>query len=268
MCLFAQTESCSTTIIVSFPLRLCIFVSFMINGQSSNLHQPSQNHLLASFSLSAYQQLLPYFEECYLDKTSSLAWGVSQIARTYFPVDCIISIDHLLESGDVTEIALIGDEGMYDVTRVLGGVGMHYSSSIQTPGYAFVIEEQILKQVLTEDDSIQHILLLYAQALFTQMAQGAVCNRHHSLSQHLCLLLLLMNDKSHSSDFQLTQETIAHMLGVRREEVTRVAVKLRNNGLIDYRRGHILVKDRAGLESHCCECYQIVKNEFKRLLGY
>ncbi|MDX8400956.1 MAG: helix-turn-helix domain-containing protein, partial [Gallionellaceae bacterium] len=166
------------------------------------------------------------------------------------------------------EIALIGNEGMYDITRVLGGVGMPYLASAETTGHAFIMDSGFLKHEIDHDDSTQHTLLLYAQALFTQMAQGAVCNRHHSLSQQLCLLLVLIHDKSLSGDLLLTQETIAHMMGVRREDVTRAAVKLRNSGLIDYKRGHITVLDRDELEKQCCECYDVVKNEFKRLLGY
>jgi CRP-like cAMP-binding protein len=231
-------------------------------------HTPSQNHLLASLSAAGYESLLPHLKMIRVRKNEVLSDPGKRPGLIYFPVDCVISIDHTLENGESTEIALIGNEGMYDITRVLGGVGMPYSASAQTTGHAFVIDGSHLKQELDRDESLQHTLLLYAQALFTQMAQGAVCNRHHSLSQHICPLLLLIHDKSLSGDLLLTQETIAHMLGVRREDVTKAAVKLRNGGLIDYRRGHITVLNRQALEEQCCECYLVVKNEFKRLLGY
>ena len=185
----------------------------------------------------------------------------------YFPVDCVISVYHTLESGISTEIAMIGNEGMFDIARVMGGAGMPYLAIAQTTGHAFLLDRNLLKQEFDCDETMQHTFLRYAQALFTQMAQRVVCNKHHSLTQQLCLLLLLVNDKSLSSDLLLTQETIAHMMGVRREGVTEAAGKLRDNGLIDYRRGHITVIDRPGLEKQCCECYAVVKNEFKRLFG-
>lgn len=231
-------------------------------------HTPSQNHLLASLSAAGYERLLPHLKIIRIRKNEILSDPAKRPGMVYFPVDCVISIDHTLENGESTEIALIGNEGMYDITRVLGGAGMPYIASAQTTGHAFMIDGHILKHELDCDESMQHTLLLYAQAVFTQMAQGAVCNKHHSLSQHICLLLLLIHDKSLSKDLLLTQEAIAHMLGVRREDVTKAAVKLRNGGLIDYRRGHITVLDRAALEAQCCECYAVVKNEFKRLLGY
>lgn len=231
-------------------------------------HTPSQNHLLASLSTAGYDRLLPHLKLIRIRKNEILSDPTKRPGMVYFPVDCVISIDHTLENGESTEIALIGNEGMYDITRVLGGAGMPYIASAQTTGHAFIIDGLILKHELDSDDSMQHTLLLYAQAVFTQMAQGAVCNKHHSLSQHICLLLLLIHDKSLSEDLLLTQETIAHMLGVRREDVTKAAVKLRNSGLIDYRRGHITVLNRQALETECCACYGVVKNEFKRLLGY
>lgn len=186
----------------------------------------------------------------------------------YFPVDCVISIYHTLQSGVSTEIAMIGNEGMFDIAHIMGGVSMPYLAIAQTTGHAFLLDKHLLKQEFDCDETTQHTLLLYAQALLTQLAQKAVCNKHHSLSQQLCILLLLVNDKSLSSDLLLTQENIAHMMGVRREGVTEAAGKLRDNGLIDYKRGHIAVIDRLGLEKQCCECYVAIKNEFKRLLGY
>lgn len=231
-------------------------------------HIPSQNHLLASLSSAGYGRLLPHLRMIRIRKNEVLSEPGKHSGVVYFPVDCVISICHALESGASTEIAMIGNEGMFDITHVMGGAGMPYLAIAQTTGHAFLLDKNLLKQEFDRDETMQHTLLLYAQALLTQMAQTVVCNRHHSLSQQLCLLLLLVSDKSLSSDLILTQENIAHMMGVRREGVTEAAGKLRDNGLIDYRRGHITVMDRLGLEKQCCECYAAVRNEFKQLLGY
>jgi len=231
-------------------------------------HIPSQNHLLASLSSESYKRLLPHIEIIRIRKNEVLSDDGKRHDVVYFPVDCVISIYQTLKNGDSSEIAMIGNEGMYDITHVMGGMGMPYQAIAQTTGHAFLIGKHQIKQEFERDETMQHTLLLYAQALLTQMAQMAVCNRHHPLINQLCLLLLLVNDKSLSSDLLLTQENIAHMMGVRREGVTEAAGKLRDSGLIDYRRGHIMVLDRAGLEKQCCECYAVVKSEFKRLLGY
>lgn len=231
-------------------------------------HTPSQNRLLISLSSASHDHLLPHLKMIRIRKNEVLSEPGKRSGVVYFPVDCVISIYHTLESGVSTEIAMIGNEGMFDITHVMGGVGMPYLAVAQTTGHAFLLDRYLLKQEFDRDKTTQHTLLLYAQALLTQMAQTVVCNKHHSLSQQLCLLILLVNDKSLSNDLLLTQEHIAHMMGVRRESVTEVAGKLRDNGLIDYRRGHITVIDRPGLEKQCCECYVVVKDEFKRLLDY
>ncbi len=231
-------------------------------------HFPNQNHLLASLPPTEYERLLPHLKMIRLRKNEVLSESGKQPATVYFPVDCVISIFHTLKSGALTEIAMIGNEGMFDVTHAMGGMGMPYLAIVQTTGHAFLLDRQILRQGLDGDAAAQHTLLLYAQALLTQMAQTVVCNRHHSLNQQLCLLLLLVNDKSLSSDLLLTHENIAHMMSVRRESITEAAGKLRDNGLIDYRRGHITVINRRGLEEQCCECYAVVKNEFKRLFDH
>ena len=231
-------------------------------------HAPSQNRLLASLSPTGYDYLFPHLKIIQVRKNEVLSEHGKRSGVVYFPVDCVISIYHTLGNGASTEIAMIGNEGMFDITHVMGGMGMPYLAIAQTTGHAFLLDRHLLRQEFERDETMQHTLLLYAQVLLTQMAQTVVCNRHHSLSQQLCLLLLLVNDKSLSDDLLLTQENIAHMMGVRRESVTETAGKLRDNGLIDYKRGHITVIDRPGLEKLCCECYTVVKNEFKRLLNY
>lgn len=231
-------------------------------------HNPTQNHLLASLPSAAYGRLLPHLKITQLRKGGILCESGKPSGIAYFPVDCVISICHTFNGDVSTEIAMIGNEGMYDVTHVMGGAGMPYTAIAQTTGHAFVLGSDMLRQEFDHDVDAQRTLLLYAQALLTQMAQTVVCNRNHSLIQQFCFLLLLVNDKCLSSDLLFTQEDIAQMMGVRRESVTEIAGKLRDSGLIDYRRGHITVIDRPGLEAQCCECYAVVRNEFERLLDY
>ena len=190
------------------------------------------------------------------------------LSHVYFPVDCSISLYYRMENGESAEIAMIGNEGMFSVAHIMGGETMPYSATVETKGHAFRIGIKALKDEFSRAESLRRTLLLYSQAALTQMAQTAVCGKRHTLDQHLCLHLLLVHDNSLSDDFVLTHESIAHMLGVRREGVTKAAGKLRSSGLIDYQWGHVRVIDRAGLEAQCCECYAVVKKEFRRLLGY
>lgn len=229
---------------------------------------PSQNKLLASLSSESYNRLLPHLKMVRIRKNEALSEHGKRSGIAYFPVDCVISIYHTLKSGESTEIAIIGNEGMFDITHFMGGASMPYLVVAETTGHAFLLDEQLLKCEFDRDETVRHTLMLYAQALLTQMAQTIVCNKDHSLSQHLCLLLLLINDKSLSNDLLITQESIAHMMGVRRVSVTEAAGKLRDLGLIDYRRGHITIIDRLGLEKQCCECYTVITDELKRLFNY
>ena len=231
-------------------------------------HTPSQNHLLASLSAAAYSHLLPHLKMARIRKNEILSEHGKRSGVIYFPVDCVISIYHTLKNGESTEIAMIGNEGMFDIALFMGGVSMPYLVVAETSGHAFMLDEHLLKRAFDNDESVRHVLMLYAQALLTQMAQTIVCHKDHSLTQQFCLLLMLLNDKALSNDLLLTQESIAHMMGVRREGVTEAAGKLRDLGFIDYRRGHITVINRAGLENLCCECYAVVTDEFKRLFGY
>lgn len=237
-------------------------------GLASCQHTPDQNRLLASLASAGDDRLLRRLKIVRIRKNEDILEHARRQDLAYFPVNCVISVYHTLKNGTSTEVAMIGNEGMFDVTRVMGGEGMPYSAIAQTTGHAFQLDMSLLRKEFEGDGAIRHTLLLYAQVLLTQMAQTVVCNRHHSLIQQLCLILLLVNDKSLSNDLLLTQENIAHMMGVRRESITEVAGKLRDGGLIDYRRGHIMVMDRPALEAQCCECYAVVRNEFKRLLDY
>ncbi|MBY0579086.1 MAG: Crp/Fnr family transcriptional regulator [Burkholderiales bacterium] len=230
--------------------------------------EPRLNHLLAALPKEEYDSLHPGLELVRLKTGEIIAEPNKRSNYVYFPVDCVISLYYTMESGASAEIAMIGNEGMFSIVNVMGGASMPYLAVVQTMGHAFRLDEGILKQAFDRAETLRRTLLLYTQALLTQMAQGAVCNRHHSLTQQLCLLLLLVHDKTLSNELVLTQETIANMLGVRREGVTEAAGKLRIEGIIDYKRGHISVIDRSSLETLCCECYGVVKKEFQRLLGY
>lgn len=229
---------------------------------------PRLNHLLAALPPAEYDRLHPELDLVQLKTGEIIAEPDQRTNCVYFPIDCVISLYYTMESGASAEIAMIGNEGMFSIVNVIGGASMPYRAVVQTRGHAFRLDDEILKQAFDRAAMLRNTLLLYTQALLTQMAQGAVCNRHHSLNQQLCLLLLLVHDKTLSNEIVLTQEAIANMLGVRREGVTEAAGKLRLAGIIDYKRGHISVINRSGLETLCCECYAVVKKEFQRLLGY
>lgn len=184
----------------------------------------------------------------------------------YFPTTAIVSLLYMLADGAAAEIAVVGNEGIIGVSLFMGGETTTSRAVVQSAGYAYRLPSKLLKEEFTRGDAMQHLLLRYTQALLTQMAQTAVCNRHHSFDQQLCRWLLLSLDRLIGDELVMTQELIANMLGVRREGVTEAAGNLQNVGLIKYSRGHITVLDRPGLEARTCECYAVVKQEFDRLL--
>lgn len=183
----------------------------------------------------------------------------------YFPTSAIVSLHYILENGASSEIAGVGNEGMLGVSLFMGGETTPSWATVQTAGYGYRMKAGLMLQEFNQETSIQRLLLRYTQALMTQISQTAVCNRHHTIEQQLCRWLLLTLDRLGCQDLTMTQELIASMLGVRREGITEAAGKLQNAGMIRYRRGHIMVLDRAGLETHVCECYHVVKKEFDRL---
>jgi CRP-like cAMP-binding protein len=189
-----------------------------------------------------------------------------ELRHVYFPTTAIVSLLYVMLDGASAEIAVVGNEGIIGVALFMGGETMPNRAVVQSAGHAYRLKGQLLKQEFNRSGELQHLLLRYTQALLTQMAQTAVCNRHHSLDQQLCRWLLLSIDRLPSNELAMTQELIANMLGVRREGVTEAAGKLQKTGLIRYQRGHITVLDRAGLEARACECYAVVKKEFDRLL--
>ena len=228
---------------------------------------PRQNHLLAMLPEEEYERLRAGLEQVKLSAGDVLCEPHKRSRYVYFPVDSTLSLYYPMDHGASAEIALIGNEGMFSIAPFLGDATLPYMSMVETAGQAYRLDAKILKREFDRNEQLRHILLLYTQALFTQIAQISVCGRHHSLRQQLCLHLLLLDDRSPSGSFALTQQAVAHMLGVRRESVTKVSSGLREEELIEYRRGRITVLDRSGLQRECCECYSVVSKEFRRLLG-
>lgn len=189
-----------------------------------------------------------------------------RITQAYFPTTSIISLHYVMQDGASAEIAGVGNEGMLGVSLIMGGESTSSRSLVQTAGEAYVLDAAILIADFNRGGALQRLLLRYSQALITQMTQTGACNRHHSVEQQLCRWLLLTLDRMPTRDLVMTQELIASMLGVRRESVTEAAGKLKERGIISYRRGHITVLDRVGLTTYVCECYDVVKTEFNRLL--
>jgi CRP-like cAMP-binding protein len=190
----------------------------------------------------------------------------NELRHVYFPTNSIVSLLYVMMDGASAEIAVVGNEGVIGVALFMGGETMPNRAVVQSAGHAYRLKGALLKEEFNRSGEMQHLLLRYTQALLTQMAQTAVCNRHHSLDQQLCRWLLLSLDRLPSNKLIMTQELIANMLGVRREGVTEAAGNVQKAGLIEYQRGHITVVDRAGLEARACECYAVVKREFDRLL--
>jgi len=229
-------------------------------------HTPSQNHLLAALPPEERGRLMPHLELVPMPLGDVLYESGNELRHVYFPTTAIVSLLYVMLDGASAEIAVVGNEGIIGVALFMGGETMPNRAVVQSAGHAYRLKGQLLKQEFNRSGELQHLLLRYTQALLTQMAQTAVCNRHHSLDQQLCRWLLLSLDRLPSSELVMTQELIANMLGVRREGVTEAAGNLQKAGLIAYRRGRITVLDRAGLEARACECYAVVKKEFDRLL--
>lgn len=229
-------------------------------------HDPKQNHLLGALPASDYERLLPQLELVSMRLGTAVCECGSQMRHVYFPTSCIVSLLHHTKSGASAETAVIGNEGMVGVTLFMGGGSTLTRIVVNNAGYAFRLQKHVLTQEFGRGGALQQLLLRYTQALIAQMSQTAVCNRHHSVIQQLCRWLLLSLDRQLSNELSMTQESIASMLGVRRESIAAAAGKLQEDGLIHYSRGHITVIDRDGLEARVCECYAGVKEEYDRLL--
>ncbi len=231
-------------------------------------HDPRQNHLLAALPAEDLARLLPDLEEAPMPLGHVLYEPGVPMRHVYFPTTSIVSLLYVMEDGASAEIAVVGNEGVVGVSLFMGGESTTSRAVVQSDGYAYRLKAQLLKDEFFRAGPMQRLLLRYTQALLTQMAQTAVCNRHHSLDQQFCRWLLLSLDRLSSNELVMTQELIANMLGVRREGVTEAAGNVQRAGLISYNRGRITVLDRTGLEARACECYAVVKKEFDRLLPY
>jgi CRP-like cAMP-binding protein len=227
---------------------------------------PKMNDLLAALPPIVWERWLPQLEPVDLALGKVLYESGGTMSHVYFPTTAIVSLLYVMEDGASAEIAVVGNEGIVGVSLFMGGGSTPSRAVVQSAGQGFRLRAEMLKDEFGKAGPVMHLLLRYTQALITQMAQTAVCNRHHSLDQQLCRWLLLSLDRLHGDELVMTQELIANMLGVRRVGVTDAALKLQRAGLIRYVRGHITVLDREGLEKRTCECYAVVKTEYDRLL--
>jgi CRP-like cAMP-binding protein len=232
---------------------------------SSPPHQPNENHLLAALPTAELERLEPHLELIHMPLGDVLCESGGRLHYVYFPTSAIVSLHYILENGASSEIAGVGNEGMLGISLFMGGETTPSWATVQTAGYGYRLKAALMLQEFNQAGPVQRLLLRYTQALIMQISQTAVCNRHHTIEQQLCRWLLLTLDRLNSQELTMTQELIASMLGVRREGITDAAGKLQNAGIIRYRRGHIMVLDRYGLETHVCECYSVVKKEFDRL---
>jgi CRP-like cAMP-binding protein len=225
-----------------------------------------RNRLLASLPDAEWKRWSPSLERVEMPLGTVLYEPGVTLDYVYFPITSIVSLLYVMENGSSAEIAVVGNEGILGVSLFMGGESTPSRAVVQSAGIGCRLKSQLMKDEFNKGGPVLHLLLRYTQALITQMAQTAVCNRHHSLDQQLCRWLLLSLDRLQGAELVMTQELIANMLGVRREGVTEGALKLQRAGLIRYARGHISVLDRGGLEERTCECYAVVKHEYDRLL--
>jgi len=228
-------------------------------------HDPSRNHLLAALPGPEFDRLAGHLEVVPMALGAMVYGPGEQLQHAYFPTTAIVSLHYVMESGSTAETAGVGNEGMVGVSLFMGGDTTPSSAVVQAAGHACRLERHVLLREFNRAGLLQRVLLRYTQALMTQVTQTAACNRHHSVEQRLCRWLLLATDRSAGRDLVMTHELVAGMLGVRREGVTEAAGRLQKAGCIQYRRGHISVLDRSGLEDRACECYAVVRKETARL---
>jgi CRP-like cAMP-binding protein len=229
---------------------------------------PKRNRILAALPATDYQRLLPDLEFVPMPLGWTMSESGDHVNFLHFPTAGIVSLIYDLEDGSSSEIALVGNEGMVGISIFMGGESMPSNTVVQSAGAAFRLSRKIMKREFALGGQLQHLALLYTQALISQTSQTAVCNQHHALEQQLCRWLLMSADRLHQNDLVITQELISNLLGVRRESITQAASKLKKDKLIAYSRGHMTIIDRAGLEGRVCECYANVKAEYDRLLPH
>ena len=230
------------------------------------ISSPLDNHILEALPDDVKDRLFPHLTEVALKRGEVLYEAGAPLRQVYFPTDCIVSLLYVLENGASAEMSVVGKEGAIGVSMFIGGETTTSRAILMTGGTAYRLSGRRLKQEFERHGALLHILLRYTQSLLTQMAQTAVCNRHHSVDQQLCRWLLLSLDRLTSNKLMVTQELIANLLGVRREAITAAAGKLQKLGAIKYARGQITVLDRPRLETLSCECYALVKRETDRIL--
>lgn len=238
----------------------------MVSSAIHTGHGTNENRLIACLPGAVRKLWEPHLEQVDLDLGQVTYEAGCSPSYVYFPLTAIISLLYVLESGESAEIAVVGNEGMVGFALIMGGDSTPSRAVVQSAGKALRMKAHFMKHEFNLVPPVMHLMLRFTQALITQMAQTAVCNRHHSVDQQLCRWLLISIDRLQGNELVMTQELIANMLGVRREGVTEAAGKLQRAGLIDYRRGHIAVLNREGLEKRTCECYQVVRKEYARLL--
>lgn len=229
------------------------------------VHQPRRNQILGALSAPDWARLEHTLQPVTLTLGTVVYESGVQLGYVYFPTTSIVSLLYVMADGASAEIAVVGNDGVVGIALFMGGESTPSRAVVQSAGEAYRMRSDVVKNEFVRGGDLQHLLLRYTQALITQMAQTAVCNRHHSIDQQLCRWLLMSLDRLEGDELAMTQELIANMLGVRREGVTEAAGKLQAAGLIRYSRGHITVLDRAGIENRCCECYGVVKLESDRL---
>ncbi|MGA8259593.1 MAG: Crp/Fnr family transcriptional regulator [Arenicellales bacterium] len=232
----------------------------------TTLPTPQLNHLLAVAPIDVQRRMFPRLEGVQLPLAEIVYESGANPRYVYFPTDCIVSLLYVMEDGASAEISVVGNDGVIGISVFMGGESTPSRAIVQSAGHAYRLRPEHLKDEFNRDAGMRVLMLRYTQALITQMAQTAVCNRHHSIDQQLCRWILLSLDRLPASQLSMTQELIANMLGVRREGVTHAAGKLQDAGVISYKRGLITVLDRPKLERLCCECYAVVKRETDRLL--
>jgi CRP-like cAMP-binding protein len=230
------------------------------------VHHPSQNHLLAALPPAEFERLSVSLELVPMGLGDALYESGRQLEHAYFPITAIVALLYVTQSGASSEIAGVGPEGIVGMPLFMGGNSTPSSAVVRTAGHAYRLDRRVLAAEFLRAGAVQSLLLRYTQALITQMCQTAACNRHHSVEQQLSRWLLWTADRLPSQEFTITQDLVARLLGVRRESITEAAGRLQQVGFIQYRRGHIEVLDRTGLQSRACECYAVVKNEMSRLL--
>jgi CRP-like cAMP-binding protein len=227
---------------------------------------PNQNHLLAALPTAEFERLAANLEPVTMRLGEVLYEPGGKLLHAYFPTTTIVSLHHVMKCGASAEAAGVGNEGMIGISLFMGGDTTPSSAMVRTTGQAYRLERGLLLQEFNRAGVLRNLLLRYTQGLMTQITQTGICNRHHSVEQQLCRWLLSTLDRLPSNELVMTQELVAGMLGVRREGITESAGKLQQSGFIRYRRGHITVLERSGLETLACECYAVVKKELSRLL--